>query len=267
MKILLRIFLLVIFVVIFGIILIAGGFFLYIQFAEGTKTLTQETLCNGLLLIQAKRVNRGFERGLIYEVNIFYVKNNKKKLVGSITKRRWDAFHPLPRNTATPYYFINGQDMEYSTGYAGIDNLFVDPNTFARSEFDDIGSCAEKEAASINKITAQVPSLSGPGATLYLGGFIYDTFEHHMQIVSALNTDPVFRLDYENSESYLSDYPTFLINPWGTIFYNGEYEGDIFGGLAHDSAYYGGSLEAKNSSGKRFGEYLEQIKRSLVSGI
>src|SRR3989344_4512977 len=127
--------------VIVGIILVVGGVLVYIQFfVQGTKTLAQETLCNGTLSIQSMSVNiNAIEEGPKYGVDIFYVRNNDKKLVGSISKRSWDAFHPLPRNTNIPVSFIEAQDVELSgSPYASVDNVLVDPGKFTRAEFDEM---------------------------------------------------------------------------------------------------------------------------------
>jgi len=239
--------------VILGIILIVGGVLIYIQFfVQGTKTLAQESVCNGTLSIQSTSVNiNAIEVGPKYGVDIFYVRNKDKKLVGSISKRSWDAFHPLPRNTNIPVFFIEAQNVEFSSSpYAGVDNILVDPGKFTRAEFDEIGACAKKEAGAINKLIAETPSLSGE-AGLHIGGLTYTTSNQQMELVRQLAPDPVFKM---------GDEVTFQINPWGTIFYNREYAGDIFNGLAHSPEYYGSAVGAINSAGERFDQYLAKLK-------
>ena len=238
--------------VIVGIILVVGGVLVYIQFfVQGTKTLAQETLCNGTLSIQSMSVNiNAIEEGPKYGVDIFYVRNNDKKLVGSISKRSWDAFHPLPRNTNIPVSFIEAQDVELSgSPYASVDNVLVDPGKFTRAEFDEMGACAKKEAGAINKLIAETPTLSGE-VGLHIGGLTYATFNQQMELVRQLAPDPVFKIGEEVA---------FQINPWGTIFYNRKYTGDIFNGLVQTPEYYGSAMGATNSMGEPFDQYFATL--------
>lgn len=239
--------------VIVGIILIVAGTLVYILFfVQGTKTLAQETLCNGTLSIQSMSVNfNAIEVGPKYGVDIFYVKNNDKKLVRSINKRSWDAFHPLPHNTNIPVSFIEIRDAELSgSPYARVDNIFVDPGKFTRAEFNEIGACAKKEAGAINRLIAETPTLSGE-VGLHIGGFTYATFNQQKELVRQLAPDPVFKVGEEVA---------FQINPWGTIFYNRKYAGDIFNGLAQTPEYYGSAMGATNSMNERFDQYLATLK-------
>jgi len=85
---------------------------------------------------------------------------------------------------------------------------------------------------------------------LHIGGLTYATFNQQMELVRQLAPDPVFKIGEEVA---------FQINPWGTIFYNRKYTGDIFNGLAQTPEYYGSAMGATNSMGERFDQYFATL--------